>query len=136
MPVPPLAAAVGAAYGDAAAAARGHYASGMDPEAPRRRPRRPPPAPPEPPDAAPAEAEAPPPRRGNAFAVVWWAALVVVIGVVVIAFATGTADDLPWGAIIGVLAVLAFAWVALRRRAALAEGEDGEDHGDDGDGRP
>ena len=75
-------------------------------------------------DAAPA-----PPPRPRAFGVVWWAALIVVVGVVLIAFATGTADDLPWGAIIGVLAVLAFAWVAMRRRAALRDGEDDEDGG-------
>jgi hypothetical protein len=92
----------------------------MTPDAPRRRPRARPPAPEAPPAAV--------PRRGTAFGVVWWAALAVVLGVVVVAFATGTADDLPWGAIIGVLAVLAFAWVAMRRRAALAGDE--EDDGD------
>ncbi len=137
MPALPLAAASMAAYGRAAVGARGDYASGMDPEAPRRRPRQPPPAPPEPPGAAPPEEEVPPPRRGGAFAVVWWAALALVVVVVIVAFATGTADDLPWGAIIGVLAVLGFALIALRRRAAaLAAGEDGEDEDDAGDGRP
>lgn len=42
--------------------------------------------------------------------------LVVVLGVVAVAAATGTADDLPWGAIIGVLAIMAFAYLAGRRR--------------------
>ena len=52
------------------------------------------------------------------------AALVIVAVVIVVAFATGTADDLPWGAIIGVLVVLAFAFGVARRRAALREDED------------
>jgi LPXTG-motif cell wall-anchored protein len=103
----------------------------MDPEAPRRRPRPRPPAPPEPAGAEPGEADAPP-RRAPAFAVVWWAALAIVAVVVLVAFATGTADDLPWGAIIGVVVVLGFAWIALRRRAALAEEDDGPDGGEGG----
>ncbi|HSJ73948.1 MAG TPA: hypothetical protein VK904_06495 [Miltoncostaeaceae bacterium] len=105
----------------------------MDPEAPRRRPRARPPAPAEPPGAAPAGGERAAPRRSRAFGVIWWAALAVVVGVVVVAVATGTADDLPWGAIIGVLAVLAFASVAMRRRAAL---RDGQDEGNDRDRGP
>jgi MYXO-CTERM domain-containing protein len=39
-----------------------------------------------------------------------------VVGVIVVAAATGTADDLPWGAIIGVLVVMALAYAAGRRR--------------------
>jgi hypothetical protein len=99
----------------------------MDPEAPRRRPRPRPPAPPDPPGAAPVDEDAPPPRRMDPFGVVWWAALAVVLAVIVVAFATGTADELPWGAIIGVLVVLAFAWVVGRRRAALRREDDGDD---------
>jgi LPXTG-motif cell wall-anchored protein len=49
---------------------------------------------------------------------------VVVAAVIVVAVATGTADDLPWGAIIGVLVVLAFAFAVARRRAALRGDED------------
>jgi hypothetical protein len=104
-----------------------HYASGMDPEAPRRRPRPRPPAPPEPAGAEPGEADAPP-RRAPAFAVVWWAALAIVAVVVLVAFATGTADDLPWGAIIGVLVVMAFAYAAGRRRR-LPPGDDEDGSG-------
>jgi hypothetical protein len=85
----------------------------------RRRPRAGPPAPAEPP-AAPAEDEegAPARRRRNPFA------LVAVAAVIVVAFTTGTEDDLPWGAIIGVLVVLAFAYAVARRRAALRDDED------------
>ncbi len=43
---------------------------------------------------------------------------------IVVAFATGTADELPWGAIIGVLLVLAFAFAVARRRAVLRGDED------------
>ena len=94
----------------------------MDPETPRRRPRARPPA-------APGTAPAVPPdaglgRRRNPFALVVWVALALVAGVIVVAFATGTADELPWGAIIGVLAVLAFAYVAGRRRGRIAAGDD------------
>lgn len=98
----------------------------MSPDAQRRRPRARPAAPAEshqdPP--LPAAEDAPAARR-NPFGIVWWAALVVVAAVVVVAFATGTADDLPWGAVIGVLAVLAFAYVAgRRRRMALGDEDD------------
>ena len=101
----------------------------MDPEAPRRRPRPRPPAPPEPPGPAPAGEDSPPRPRIDPFGVVWWAALAVVLVVIVIAAGTGTADDLPWGAIIGVFVVLAFAWVVGRRRAALRRQADDEDGG-------
>lgn len=98
----------------------------MEPDSARRRPRARPPEPVEPAADAPAPAadEAPSARR-NPFGIVWWAALVVVVAVTVAAFATGTADDLPWGAVIGVLAVLAFAYVAgRRRRMALGDEDD------------
>jgi hypothetical protein len=91
----------------------------MDPEAPRRRPRPRPPAPPEPAGAEPGEADAPP-RRAPAFAVVWWAALAIVAVVVLVAFATGTADDLPWGAIIGVLVLVGAMLLADRGRRRSA----------------
>ena len=96
----------------------------MEPDPPRRRPRAQPPAPAEPPAAPAADGEGAPARRRNPFGLVGWAALVVVAAVVVIAFATGTEDDLPWGAIIGVLVVLAFAYAVARRRAALRADED------------
>ena len=48
----------------------------------------------------------------------------IVAVVIVVAFATGTADDLPWGAIIGVFVVLAFAFGVARRRAARRGDED------------
>ena len=94
-------------------------------EPPRRRPRAAPPVPADPPDAAPGEDEEGPRARGrNPFGLVGWAALVIVAVVIVVAFATGTADDLPWGAIIGVLVVLLFALGVARRRAALRGDED------------
>ncbi|MEZ0285761.1 MAG: hypothetical protein ACAH79_11065 [Thermoleophilia bacterium] len=94
-------------------------------EPPRRRPRAGPPAPADPPASAPGEDEEGAPARGrNLFGLVGWAALVIVAVVIVVAFATGTADDLPWGAIIGVLVVLVFAFWVARRRAALREDED------------
>ena len=94
-------------------------------EPPRRRPRAGPPAPADPPAAAPGEDEEGAPARGrNPFGLVGSAALVIVAVVIVVAFATGTADDLPWGAIIGVLVVLAFAFGVARRRAALRGDED------------
>jgi hypothetical protein len=90
----------------------------------RRRPRARPPAPAEPP-AAPAKVEEGPPVRGRSpFGLIGWGALLVVVAVIVVAFATGTAGDLPWGAIIGVLVVLGFALAVARRRAALREDED------------
>src|SRR5262245_45184045 len=127
MPGPPARGAVRAAYGEAAGRAREDYAVAMDPEAPRRRPRPLPPASPEPPGAAPAGEDAPRRGRIDPFGVVWWGALAAVLAVIVIAFGTGTADDLPWGAIIGVVAVLAFAWVVGRRRAALRRQDDDEE---------
>ena len=101
------------------------YPAGVEPDPPRRRPRARPPAPAEPPAApVPDGEDAPARRRRNAFGVVGWAALAIVAAVIVVAFATGTEDDLPWGAIIGVLVVLAFAYAVARRRAALRDDED------------
>lgn len=100
----------------------GDYPAGVDPHAPRRRPRPRPPTSEGGPPAAPPEPQPGPGR--NPFALVVWAALALVAGVIAVAFATGTADELPWGAIIGVLAVLAFAYVAGRRRGRIAAGED------------
>ena len=98
----------------------------MEPDPPRRRPRARPPAPAEPPASpVPVGDETPARRRRNPFGVVGWAALAVVVVVITVAFATGTADDLPWGAIIGVLVVLAFAFAVARRRAAMRDDEDG-----------
>ena len=53
----------------------------------------------------------------NAFRGVLIAGAALIVGVVVVALATGTTDELPWGAIIGVAAIMAFAFVAGRRRA-------------------
>jgi LPXTG-motif cell wall-anchored protein len=97
----------------------------MSPDAQRRRPRARPPAPAESHQDAPrSAAEDAPAARRNPFGIVWWAAAVIVVAVIVVAFATGTADELPWGAIIGVLAVLAFAYVAGRRRRMALRDED------------
>jgi LPXTG-motif cell wall-anchored protein len=41
----------------------------------------------------------------------------VIVVVVAVAFATGSSDGLPWGAIIGVLVMMAVAWVVGRRHA-------------------
>lgn len=83
---------------------------GMNPPSPRRGPRRlrgtagaPAPAPPRPPS--------------NAFRGVLIAGAVLIAGVIVVALATGTADQLPWGAMIGVVVIMAAAFVAGRRRA-------------------
>ncbi len=58
-----------------------------------------------------------PPARGrHPFRTFLLVGVALVVGVIVVAVATGTADDLPWGAIIGVLVVMAFAYVAGRRR--------------------
>jgi LPXTG-motif cell wall-anchored protein len=89
----------------------------------RRRPRSRPPAPPGPPGEPPGEG---PFARRSPFGIIGLVALVVVVAVVVVAFATGTSDDLPWGAIIGVLLILAVAWGIGRRRAALHREEDEE----------
>ena len=69
---------------------------------------------------------APPPPRSPArgshpFRPILLIGLGLVVGVVVVAAATGTADDLPWGAIIGVLVVMALAYVAGRRRIPPSE---------------
>ena len=93
-------------------------------ESSRRRPRARPPVPAEPPAAGPGEHQSAPVRRRTPFGLIGWAALVVVVAVIVVAFATGTADELPWGAIIGVLLVLAFAFAVARRRAVLRGDED------------
>jgi peptidoglycan/LPS O-acetylase OafA/YrhL len=90
----------------------------------RRRPRARPPAAADPPNAPDEDAQDAPVRGRSPFGVIGAAALVVVVAVIVVAFATGTADDLPWGAIIGVLVVLAFAFAVARRRAALRADED------------
>jgi LPXTG-motif cell wall-anchored protein len=97
----------------------------VEPDPPRRRPRaRAPAAPGEPPVAPETAREHAPARRRSPFGVVGWAALAVVAAVIVAAFATGTEDDLPWGAIIGVVVVLAFGYAVARRRAALRGDED------------
>jgi hypothetical protein len=86
----------------------------------RRRPRaRPPAGPGEVPDPAPA-------RRRPAFVRVAWIALAAVAAVVAVALLTGTADDLPWGAVVGVVVIAAIALVVDRRRAAAPQGEEGE----------
>jgi LPXTG-motif cell wall-anchored protein len=86
----------------------------MEPSTGRRRPRTGPPGPAEEPAAG--GRESPGPRAGNRFTPLIAIGAAVVLAVVAIAFATGTADDLPWGAIIGVLVLIAFAWIAGRRR--------------------
>ena len=96
----------------------------MEPDPPRRRPRAQPPVPAEPPAAPAGQQQGARARRRNPFGIVGWAALAIVAVVIVAAFATGTEDDLPWGAIIGVLVVLVFAFGVARRRAALREDED------------
>ena len=79
----------------------------------RRRPR----------SRAPETAQPPrsPARRSHPFRPILLIGLALVVGVVVVAAATGTADDLPWGAIIGVLVVMALAYVAGRRRIPPSE---------------
>jgi len=74
--------------------------------------------PPRPPDGDPEPAPAAEPRR-NPFGPVRAIALggaVLVVVVVAIALATGTADDLPWGAVIGVVIILGAMVVTARRR--------------------
>jgi LPXTG-motif cell wall-anchored protein len=96
----------------------------MEPSAGRRRPRT---GPPRPPGALAAEERERPARLpGNRFTPLIAIGAAVVVVVVAIAFATGTADDLPWGAIIGVLVLIIFAWVAGRRRRIPPEA-DGEE---------
>lgn len=91
----------------------------------RRRPRTRPPAG----SQAPAQggSEAAPALGRNPFGLVIGGALVLIGVVIAVAFATGTGDDLPWGAIIGLLAVLAFAWVAGRRRRRTIADDDADD---------
>lgn len=52
------------------------------------------------------------------------AATVLVVGVVAVAFATGTADDLPWGAIAGIAVIMIVAYVVGGRRR-MPPGDDG-----------
>lgn len=79
----------------------------------RRQPPERPPAPP-PPDDPPARRAGPPLASIPVFAGIALVAVFVVIGVAV---ATGTADQLPWGAIAGVVLILAVMVVTARRRA-------------------
>jgi LPXTG-motif cell wall-anchored protein len=94
-------------------------------ETPNRR--RPPPRPPgDPPPERPRT-----PRwaaRGPVTTIASVGALVVVC-VVVVAFATGTADDLPWGAIIGVVVVLGAMVLTARRRERMLRDAFPEDDG-------
>lgn len=84
-------------------------------ETPSRR--RPPPRPPgEPPAGRPST-----PRwagRGPVSAIAAVGGVVVLV-VVAVAFATGTADDLPWGALIGVVVVLGAMVLTARRRERM-----------------
>lgn len=67
----------------------------------------------------------PPPERGPArpaargpgpFRLIAGVGVVVIAVVVVVAFATGTAGDLPWGALAGVVVILAAMVLTARRR--------------------
>lgn len=78
------------------------------PSAPRRRPPTPPPA-----GDAPEGAK---PAGSGPFRLIVRGGLILVVAVVAIAFATGTADDLPWGALIGVVVLLGAMLVNARRR--------------------
>jgi LPXTG-motif cell wall-anchored protein len=49
---------------------------------------------------------------------------VMIVGVLIVALATGTTDQLPWGAIIGVLVIMAFAFTIGRRRARALHDDD------------
>ncbi len=74
---------------------------------PRRRPPTPPPS-----GSVPRA-----PREGSGpFRMILAAGLALVVVVVAIAFITGTADDLPWGALIGVVVLLGAMAVTARRR--------------------
>jgi hypothetical protein len=94
----------------------------MEPAPHRRRPRSRPPGPAEPPGPAadrghPVEPADEPPARGrNPFGLILVLGAVAIVAVIVVAAATGTVDDLPWGAIVGVAVVMAFAYAAARRR--------------------
>ncbi|HZJ28503.1 MAG TPA: hypothetical protein VFD37_00775, partial [Solirubrobacterales bacterium] len=56
------------------------------------------------------------PSRPRPFRLILPAGLALVVLVVAIAFITGTADDLPWGALIGVVVLLGAMAVTGRRR--------------------
>jgi LPXTG-motif cell wall-anchored protein len=56
------------------------------------------------------------PRRRPTAVVVGAVGAVVVAAVIVVAVLTGTADDLPWGALIGIGIVLVLMAVTARRR--------------------
>ncbi|MGD9573535.1 MAG: LPXTG cell wall anchor domain-containing protein [Thermoleophilia bacterium] len=65
------------------------------------------------------------PARRPTFVIVGLAGAALTAVVIVVAFLTGTADDLPWGAIIGIgILLVAMAVVARRRRRALERHED------------
>lgn len=78
------------------------------PSPPRRRPPNPPPAP----DAEPGT---PPSGRGP-FPLIVGGGFALVAVVVAVAFLTGTSGDLPWGALIGVVVILAAMGLTARRR--------------------
>ena len=75
-------------------------------------PRRRPPSPPPPADVS---HDASPSGRGP-FRLIVGGGLVLVAVVVAGAFLTGTSDDLPWGALIGVVVILGAMAVTARRR--------------------
>lgn len=74
----------------------------------RRRPPGPPPA-----AGAPRDT---PPSGGGPFRLIVGAGLILVVVVVAVAFLTGTSDDLPWGALIGVAVILGAMGLTARRR--------------------
>lgn len=85
------------------------------PSTPRRRPPSPPPAPDEPA----AESARP---GGGPFRLIALGGIALIVVVVTIAFLTGTADDLPWGALIGVVILLGAMLVTARRRERRMRG--------------
>lgn len=74
----------------------------------RRRPPNPPPAP--------DPARDPSPSGRGPFPLIVGGGLALVAVVVAVAFLTGTSDDLPWGALIGVVVILGAMGVTARRR--------------------
>jgi ABC-type Fe3+-siderophore transport system permease subunit len=52
---------------------------------------------------------------------------VMIAGVLIVALATGTTDELPWGAIVGVLVIMAFAFSIGRGRARALHDDDDDD---------